>query len=271
MTLFPVGLLVALSSLFAAIHYLKQPASSYYDFVAFAVVIGGTLAVSLIVLPWDLRREVIRSMKLLFFKRNVDHRGVLRSCMTVVVDPRRVSIEEGVPELSRRILQEGAELIELGVSADRIETILNERVFQAGRRMRRVGTAIRNLAKYPPAFGLMGTVLGLVNLMRGISTGLTAQQTGLEMSVALVATMYGLLLANIVINPAGEMILKKAHEDEESAEVALQAVLLAAERVSVLEAQEILNSYVDVRYRIDIVGSFLSKDSQDTGGVAAAA
>jgi chemotaxis protein MotA len=188
--------------------------------------------------------------------------------MSLISDSSRVSIEHGVPELTARILREGSELIQLGLSTERIEVILNERVFQAGRRMRRVGTAVRNLAKYPPAFGLMGTVLGLVNLMRGISTGLTAQQTGLEMAVALVATMYGLLIANFIVNPAGEMIMKKAHEDEESAEIALQAVILAADKTSALEAQEILNSYVDVRHRIDVVGSFATQERQELGEAA---
>lgn len=268
MTLFPVGLLVAIATLIASIKYLKQPAGSYYDFVAFVMVIGGTFAVALIVLPWDLRREILRSFKVLFYKPKLDSKSVLRSCMSLVSDSNRVSIEQGVPELTARILREGSELIQLGLSTDRIEIILNERVFQAGRRMRRVGTAVRNLAKYPPAFGLMGTVLGLVNLMRGISTGLTAQQTGLEMAVALVATMYGLLIANFVVNPAGEMIMKKAHEDEESAEIALQAVLLASEKASVLEAQEILNSYVDVRHRIDVVGSFVPQEQPEVGVAA---
>lgn len=268
MTLFPVGLIVAILTLVASVRYLNQPAGSYYDFVAFAMVVGGTFAVSLIVLPWDLRREILRSFKILFYKPTLDPKSVLRSSMSLISDSNRLSVEHGVPELTARILREGSELLQLGLSSERIEVILNERVFQAGRRMRRVGTAVRNLAKYPPAFGLMGTVLGLVNLMRGISTGLTAQQTGLEMAVALVATMYGLLIANFLVNPAGEMIMKKAHEDEESAEIALQAVLLAADKTSALEAQEILNSYVDVRHRIDVVGSFLTQEQTEVGVAA---
>lgn len=154
-------------------------------------------------------------------------------------------------------------MIQLGLGKERIAEILEERVFQTGRRRRRVGTAIRNLAKYPPAFGLMGTVLGLVNLMRGLASGLSAQQTGLEMAVALVATMYGLLLANLFINPAGEMVMKKATEDEDAAEIALEAVMLACDRVSMLEAQEVLNSYVDERYRIDVVGGLMTGEGAE--------
>lgn len=264
MTLFPIGLLVALTAIAAAVRALHQSASSYYDFVALAVVLGGTFAVSLIVLPWDIRRDVLRSLKSLFVARTVQHQSVLRSCMSLVLNPGRPTIEDGVPELTARVLNEGSELIQLGLSPQKIEMVLSERVFQASRRLKRVGLAVRSLAKYPPAFGLMGTVLGLVNLMRGLSAGLTAQQTGLEMAVALVATMYGLLLANLIINPAGEMIMKRSHEDEESAEIAVQAVLLAAEQASALEAQELLNSFVEVQNRIDVVGGMMTQDSSET-------
>ncbi|MBK7891037.1 MAG: MotA/TolQ/ExbB proton channel family protein [Bdellovibrionales bacterium] len=263
MTLFPIGLLVAIIALAAAIYELKQSAANFYDFVALAVVFGGTFAVALMVLPWDLRREVFRAFRMLFYKRATDARAVVRSALSIVQNPSAPQIEAGVPELATKILKEGAELIQLGLGKDRIDEILQERVFQTGRRRRRVGTAIRNLAKYPPAFGLMGTVLGLVNLMRGLASGLSAQQTGLEMAVALVATMYGLLLANLFINPAGEMVMKKATEDEDAAEIALEAVMLAYDRVSILEAQEVLNSYVDERYRIDMVGGLMTQEGAE--------
>lgn len=263
MTLFPIGLLIALGSLAAAVIALKQSAANFYDFVAFAVVLGGTVSVALIILPWDLRREVLRAFRMLFYKRATDSRAVVRTALSMVQNPAAPHFEAGVPDLATKILKDGSELIQLGLAKERIDEILQERVFQASRRRRRVGTAIRNLAKYPPAFGLMGTVLGLVNLMRGLASGLSAQQTGIEMAVALVATMYGLLLANLFINPAGEMVMKKVTEDEDAADIALQAVLLACDRVSVLEAQEVLNSYVDERHRIDVVSGIINHEGAE--------
>lgn len=253
MTLFPVGLFVAITAIFASIRHLNQPLGSYYDFVAFTVVLGGTTAVALIILPWDARREIVRAMASLIYKKRTNRRFLLESAMSLVQNPNSPDIRVELPELSKRILKEGSELIQLGIPVERIEAILVERVMQSGKRIRKVGTGFKNLAKYPPAFGLMGTVLGLVNLMRGISSGLSAQQTGLEMAVALVATMYGLLMANLVVNPIGEMIIKRATEEEECADIALQAVVLAAAGRSALEAQEMLNSYVDQAHRIDII------------------
>ncbi|MBX9766562.1 MAG: MotA/TolQ/ExbB proton channel family protein, partial [Bdellovibrionales bacterium] len=138
----------------------------------------------------------------------------------------------------------------------RIETILRERVFQSTKRYKKVANAFKTLAKYPPAFGLMGTVLGLVNLMLTITKGVDAKEAGLEMAVALVATLYGLILSNLVLNPAGEYVMKEAQGEEEFGEVALQAILLLSQRTSLLESQELLNSFVGDQHQVDLLAEW---------------
>ncbi|MCB0351609.1 MAG: MotA/TolQ/ExbB proton channel family protein [Bdellovibrionales bacterium] len=251
-----LGLLIAVGSLVASIIHLGQSASSYYDMVGFTMVIGGTLATAAITLPWDLAREIFYRLRELFYRPLPDRKDLLLTCMRVNEDVLKGVYKFDSPnkDLSHRILKDGVELIQLGFSADKIQTILKERLFQATERTRLIGTSIRSLSKYPPAFGLAGTVLGLVHLMRGVSDGMTPQETGIRMAIALIATFYGLLVANLIVNPAGEAISKHAHEEEKMGEIALQAVLLAADRMNMLETQEMLNSFVDERYRVDVLG-----------------
>jgi chemotaxis protein MotA len=79
------------------------------------------------------------------------------------------------------------------------------------------------------------------------------------MAIALVATFYGLLVANLIVNPAGENIEKHTKEDEDRGVIAMQTILLAAERVNLLEAQEVLNSFVEERERVDVIGITTTK------------
>jgi chemotaxis protein MotA len=253
---YPLGILVAIGSMIASMLYLKQPLSSYYDFVAAAMVFGGTMAVGLMTLPWEHARDMGLGLRDLILPVRRDSRETLRVSLKLIAEPLRgQEVAAPLHGVARMVIQEGSELIALGFNSERIEPILRERVFQAGKRLRRVANSVRSLAKYPPAFGLMGTVIGLVNLMRAISTGLDAKQTGVEMAVALVATFYGLIVANLVINPSGECILRRANQEEEEGEIALRAVLLAADRVSLLEAQEMLNSYVAPELRVNVIQS----------------
>ncbi len=240
----------------ASIMHLGQAASSYYDMVGFTMVVGGTLATAAITLPWDLAREIFYRLRELFYRPLPDRKELLLTCMRVNENVLKgvYKFDSQSKELSHRILRDGVELIQLGFSPDKIQTILKERLFQATERTRLVGSSIRSLSKYPPAFGLAGTVLGLVHLMRGVSDGMTPQETGIRMAIALIATFYGLLVANLIVNPAGEAIYKHAHEEEKLGEVALQSILLAADRINLLETQEMLNSYVDEKDRVDVLG-----------------
>lgn len=249
MSIFPIALLVAIAFFAAAISYLKQNVASYLDVVALLMVLGGTLSVAMMAMPWDLRKDLKIALAKLWKKSGPNYQSTLEDCLKVL---QGQPLDIRTQYLHQRILGDGLELMSLGVDSDRLKTILEERVHQHGRRQRKVASALRSLSKYPPAFGLMGTVLGLVNVMNGVSKGLTGKQTAFEMALALVATMYGLILANLIINPAGELIQKKAADEEDLGHLAVQAILLRAANTSLLEAQETLNSYAPEEQQIKL-------------------
>jgi len=258
-----LGLLVAFLSIAGSVYELKQLPSTYFDVVAVAVVFGGTVAIGFMLLPWEKTRELFQSFSLVLRTPTSDPRPLLFQSLGLV---RAVSegsaFSGGLKSSAGLILKDGAELIQLGFNSRSIERILVERIENHFERRVSIANAIRALAKYPPAFGLVGTVLGLVSLMRGISEGATAQETGVRMAIALVATLYGLVVANILVNPFGERILRFAAEEKKNSEIALQAVLLATEGVSLLEAQEVLNSFVSSHQRVNLMKSGSSKEGQ---------
>jgi len=257
--LFPISLGIALLAFFASMKHLNQSVVNYFDFVAFTIVIGGTFAVAIVLFPWEYRRDALKALSLLFRSEKSRYRETIQTCLYLIRNGTKVSeqIPHDKKSLSSDILKQGLELISLSFSNERFEAIMRERIFHSSKRQRRVANSLRSLAKYPPAFGLTGTVLGLVNIMRGLNGGLDAKQTALEMAIALVATFYGLLVSNLLINPAGELILKKAQEEEELADIALQTLLLLNSGASQLEAQELINSYVPLDERGDIYNSTL--------------
>jgi chemotaxis protein MotA len=254
---FVLGLAIAIGAIFFSVQNLGQSFLSYYDFVAFAMVIGGTVAVSVMLLPFDSWRDIFYAIRSVFEKPVKVRRKLLLASLDLVHKAQVSARIEAVtfPGIAGQVLKDGAELINLGFAVEKIEGILLERIRHRRLQGQKIAKTVRNLSKYPPAFGLAGTVLGLVHLMRGISEGIDPTETGVRMAIALVATLYGLLVANLVVNPVGEVQQKYVEDEGHMAEVALQAVLLAAERTPALEAQELLNSFVPEaeRYREHII------------------
>jgi hypothetical protein len=79
---------------------------------------------------------------------------------------------------------------------------------------------------------------------------LLSKETGLRMAVALVATFYGLLISNLVLNPLGEWLIEELKKDEVKAEISIETIGLIMDDANMVEIQEKLNSYLDVSERI---------------------
>lgn len=250
------GLLIAAACVAYSVLELHQSAANFFDPVAFAVVFGGTCAVAVITLPWSQWRELLQALRGLLIPKRADLILVAHDSMNIL----RCLAEGRTPApfkargLAAEIFMDGLELMQLGISTERLREILDERLYQGEERRHRIASSLRALAKYPPAFGLVGTVLGLVSLMRHISDNADASEAGLRMAVALVATLYGLLIANLVLNPAGEHAVKDLLEEKKEAELAFRAMMLCREGTTLLEAQEILNSYLTRATRINVLG-----------------
>lgn len=250
-----LSLFIATGAIFAALHHLGQGPEKLWDFVAFAMVIGGTIAVGITILPWKLSRPMFRYFRYLWLHWHPSQKHFLEKSLTVIQAHRAGrQVSEFKPNyIEEKILRDGLELIHLGFSSEKIEGILKERLNSHCQVGHKISASIRSLAKYPPAFGLAGTVFGLVELMRAVSAGVPAQETGTKMAIALVATLYGLLVANLLVNPAGEFIKKLVQEEENLGTIAIQTVLLMRENANLLEAQEILNSFVQDHERVNLI------------------
>ncbi len=265
------GFIVVLIGFHYAIMHLHQAYSSYWDFVAFSVVWAGTLAVSIITLPRMSKRVVGKELATSILRRKTSRPVFIKRCCEAISKKEKDIQLVGQESLKSeyQILREGFELTSLGFDKLKVREILEDRIYNNRARVLSIANWIIGLAKYPPAFGLSGTVLGLIHLMRGISDGMSPKETGIRMAIALVATFYGLIIANVLVGPVGESVSQDAKERTELSEIALEAVMLNYDGANLLEAQERLNSYVDPSERVNLIESFAFQVSREEGEVAA--
>lgn len=250
-----LSLFIATAAIFASLYHLDQGPERLWDFVAFAMVVGGTIAVAAVVLPWSQSKALFKYLKKLMVYWQPSKKEFIQKSLSVLQNfgLGQSNVNFNLNTIEDQLLSDGLELIHLDFKAEEIEVILHERLQSYLQTGRSISNSFRSLAKYPPAFGLAGTVFGLVELMRAVSTGMPAQETGIKMAIALVATLYGLLMANLLINPAGEAIEKIVNEEEKSGTLAIQSIMLIAQGSNLLQAQEVLNSYVSVDDRVNIL------------------
>lgn len=251
---FLFGLILAIAGFVAASMHLKQGIMNYWDFVAFSVVIGGTAAVLIMTRPKKRMKYVIVNFfgAVAGFKKNKV--AFAKRCFEAVSS--RTLPNANPNKIEDKIVIDGIEMIGLGFSKDRIEDILSDRYLNHKKSVSSISAWIKRCAKYPPAFGLGGTVLGLIHLMKGISGGADPKETGIRMAIALVATFYGLILSNLILNPISEAIVEKVKSDEDLVEIAIKVVLMISEGQNLLECQEGINSFlVDEKEKINFMSA----------------
>ncbi|MGK5084272.1 MotA/TolQ/ExbB proton channel family protein [Bdellovibrionota bacterium FG-1] len=147
-------------------------------------------------------------------------------------DVSRQVINQGLRQLSRKrdaVVKKPHSLIGFaqnlwaeGHDPEIFGILLQQRVDELNSTTEQAVATIRNLAKYPPALGMTGTVIGLVSLFSGLTPDRRGQ-LGPSLALAMTATFYGLILSNVFLMPLADRIyvqhLRKSRQNEHICQV----------------------------------------------------
>ncbi len=241
-----LGFFIISTGFYIALDHLNQSIGQFWDVIAFAMVVFGTVAVSVMTMPSLKIRHTLN----IFLKGVGNNHGLREDCIQNSLNLIKGHEPSGdIKRIDQKILVDGLELLRLGFSTEKIQDILVERIEKYTDDSVTVAQWIRGLSKYPPAFGLAGTVIGLIHLMQGLSEGADPKESGIRMAVALVATFYGIVMANILINPVGDRMMSNIKEDQNLAEISLNAIVMISQRTNYVEAMEQMNNHVPNQHK----------------------
>tara|TARA_B100000900_G_C20087017_1_gene516419 strand:- start:65 stop:541 length:477 start_codon:yes stop_codon:yes gene_type:complete len=152
------------------------------------------------------------------------------------------------------MVRDGAELILGGTKIDDIEEIMeNMEAYREQREMQEMNV-MKSLGVYAPAFGMVGTLIGLVFMLQGMGQpapdGVDPQaQMGQSMAVALITTLYGALFANFLFLPFADKLKGKNEDKKVQSALITAGMLLIAQKVHPLQVREKLNAYLPPKMR----------------------
>lgn len=137
--------------------------------------------------------------------------------------------ESTVQEIDEPLLRRGAQLVLDGFPRDQISLSLQRQIAEDRNRLRRPAEMVRAMSGYAPAFGMLGTLLGLIQMLFGLGSG-DLGTIGAAMGFAMLTTVYGLVLANLLLKPVASK-LEEAGRCQIARRIAyLQAVLLLCDK-----------------------------------------
>lgn len=208
-----IGLLAALGVIAVAV-LAGGPMSAFVDPPSLLIVVGGTLAVTTASFSLsDVTQSWAHAGGALLLPTK-DPRSVARQCLILAEAARRSgsdTLKSALGELRHDpFLHRAVSLITEGLPADDIERILTGEVEASGAVRIRSAAVLRRASEVAPAMGLIGTLVGLVQMLGGLENPTTI---GPAMALALLTTFYGAVFGNVILAPLAAKLERSAGDD----------------------------------------------------------
>lgn len=234
--------------------FLGGSLTAFIHIPSMFIVFGGTIAATIVAYPTKMLKSLPTVFKKAFKKKEFDLNKDIDLIINIANIARReglLALEDAIGDIDSPFLKKGIMLIVDGADAELIKNILETEIYFEQERHGQGQAMVNSMSSYAPAFGMVGTLIGLINMLKSLESPDTL---GLGMSTALITTLYGTLLANLVFNPIAKKL--KTQSDNES----LQKNLLMEGLLSIQDGE---NS----RIIKDKLTSFIAqRDTLDTEG-----
>lgn len=226
----------------------------FADLPAIFLVLGGTIGAAAITMQIN---RVGRLLKAFFLRmirgKRVEYAPIIKDLMMIAEAYRRGdSIATLKEKTNDQFLQEGLQMIDDNIlKGDELFEVLDSRVEHMFTHYSDEATKFKNLGKYPPAFGLMATVLGMIALLSNLGGADAMKMVGPAMGMCLVATFMGIVLANVFILPIGDSLADNAKEINLKNRIIVEGLVLISEKTNPIVVAEKLNSFLLPSDRLD--------------------
>jgi len=186
---------------------------TYLNFNSFLITLGGTIAATIANYPFSKIAGLSKVLRVAFTEKSIEADDVIGTIINLAETARReglLALEDAAYQLEDDFMQKGILLIVDGTDPELVRNIMEtELVFLEERHGEGQGI-FETMGTFAPAFGLLGTVIGLINMLTQLDNPDTI---GSGMAVALITTFYGSLLANMLFLPlAGKLKVRSSEE-----------------------------------------------------------
>jgi chemotaxis protein MotA len=137
--------------------------------------------------------------------------------------------EEAARAIARPVLRRGTQLVLDGLQRPQLTLALQRQIAEERERLLAPVELLRAMAGYAPTLGMLGTLLGLSQMLFGVGTSDVAGM-GASMGFAMTTTVYGLVLANLIFKPLATKVEQRNRRALTESIVDMQAVMLLYER-----------------------------------------
>ncbi len=187
--------------------------AQFYDLPSIMIVVGGTIAAIMISFPLKSLGKIPKHFKIMLLPKKYNPQSYIEQIVFFAKEARingLLALEDKLNSVEDPFLKNSLLLVVDSVEPEKVRALLNNELDYMDDRHAQDLSFYLQAAEYAPAFGMIGTLIGLINLLANLSDSAALASS---MAVALITTFYGTILANVIFKPIARK-LKERHNEE---------------------------------------------------------
>ncbi len=254
-----IGLIAGFTLLIISVMMSTDDARVFLDLASVFMVFGGTLAAAYMSYQARYVNHGLKSIGHMLKKPMATRESLATDVLTLikwgymVQSKGLIALENEVKTMNNihnALLQWGANLVATGYKPEEVRVMMETAVETTYERNLVSADVLKKMASDAPAFGMMGTLVGLVAMLQSLGDDMS--KLGQGMAVALLTTLYGVVSARLVFLPAAQKLEQKEQISHFRNVMVAEGLVLLSEKQSPRYMQDRLNSFLDPSIHFDI-------------------
>ncbi len=245
----PAGLGLGLVLILVA---MGSSVPAFIDIPSMLIVVGGTIAATMVSYPLDQVLGISKIvMKTMFFSLQPDTE-IIKTLIDFATKARRdgiLALEEASQSISDVFFKKGLQLAIDGNPPEVIEAVLSTEIEKMEARHQGAAGILSAMGNYAPAFGMIGTLVGLVQMLKNLQD---PSSIGASMAVALITTFYGAVLANLFFLPLAAKLRYRSQQESMQMNIIMTGILSIQSGDNPRVVEEKLKTFLPPASRADV-------------------
>lgn len=199
---------------------------NFFDLASIVITILGSLFASMMASRLSVFKNITKFIKIAFKTIKTDEQKIIATLVGFAEKARRegiLALEDDMDEVEDPFFKKGIQLAIDGTDPEVIKTILYTEVNQIQDRHADGASIFANWAEFAPAFGMVGTLIGLIEMMNNMGGDVSI--IGAGMAKALVTTLYGSIMANGFLLPLKKKLDTKDRDESLTKQIVIEGIL----------------------------------------------
>lgn len=223
------GLVVALGGILTGLIMDGGGIKDVRQVSAALIVLGGTLGAVMITTPMSVLMGAVKKSGAIFFEKTYSAASVIDEIVAYATQARKqgiVSLEQQADAIKDPFMRKALNLAIDGVEMNQLRAIMELEISLMEHEGEAEAKVFEAAGGYSPTIGIIGAVLGLMQVMKNLAN---IEEVGHGIATAFVATVYGVAIANIFLLPAGNKLKARVKQEVKIRELALEGILSVVE------------------------------------------